>query len=184
MTSDAPYRDSFRNLIQGCSGTGVQLVRIQNLDEGNRYEALPLELDATGVAVCVGEQALLVTNLSEPADLPGRVPDDTDAIAIDVEGRWIVFLRPPTAVTFPARVVDSLGDAAYTLREQTVDEGYLEDLSGAVDFEAHNLAELSLGPGAAVDDDTIVMVTSIIEPGSPSVVRYFFDHPAYAKYLD
>jgi hypothetical protein len=184
MASDAAYHDSFRELIQAGSASGVQLVRLKQVDQANRYEALPVEFDGEGNAVCPGEEAVLVTNLAEPADATGRVPADTDAVAIDVEGRWIVFLRPPAAVTFPARVLAGLGEAAYTLREQTADEGVLVDLTGAVDFQAKNLAELSLGPGAAVDDDTIVMVTSLVEAGSPATVRYFFDHPAYAKYLD
>jgi hypothetical protein len=182
--SDSPYRDSFRELIQAGSAVGVQLVRLKQVDEANVYDALPVEFDEDGEAVAIGSETFPVTNLAEPADSTGRVPADTDAVAIDVEGRWIVFLRPPAAVTFPARVVSAEGDGAYALREQTADEGELADLTGAVDFLATNLAELSLGPGAAVDDDTIVIVTSLIEPGSPPTVRYFFDHPAYARYLD
>jgi hypothetical protein len=47
-----------------------------------------------------------------------------------------------------------------------------------------NLAELSLGPGAAVDAGTIVLVTAIADQQGGSAQQYVFDHPEYAKYLD
>jgi len=48
---------------------------------------------------------------------------------------------------------------------------------------AHNLAELTLGCGAAVDDGAIVVVSRLTDSGTPSTERYVFDHPVYAKYL-
>jgi hypothetical protein len=47
-----------------------------------------------------------------------------------------------------------------------------------------NLSELSLGPGAAVPVGQIVVVLATTDTGSPPTVRYHFDHPMYAKYLD
>jgi hypothetical protein len=35
-----------------------------------------------------------------------------------------------------------------------------------------------------VEDDAIVLVTILRDTGTPPVLRYVFDHPAYAKYLD
>ena len=106
----------------------------------------------------------------------------TDAIAVDIEGRWVVFIRPaPGAAMFPARVVSAEGSAVYTVREQAVGEGgSLEDKEGAADILATSLAELSLGGGTAVDVDTIVLVMAVPAAGA---TRYFFDHPVYAKYL-
>ncbi|GAH27073.1 unnamed protein product, partial [marine sediment metagenome] len=114
----------------------------------------------------------------------GQVPPDTDAVALDVEGRWVVFVRPPGAV-FPGKVTGSGGDAAYTVLEQVVTgPGTFADKEDAVAVTAHNLAELSLGPGAAVDTGTIVMVATLLDNDEPPNLRYVFDHPAYAKYLD
>lgn len=84
---------------------------------------------------------------------------------------------------YPAKVIDSLGSAAYNVLEQVcTGAGTFADKGGASTLTAYNLAELTLGPGGAVDDDEIVMVTPIVDTGS--VTRYIFDHPVYAKYLD
>ncbi|MDY7011753.1 MAG: hypothetical protein SVV80_13530 [Planctomycetota bacterium] len=163
----------------------AQLVRITDHDESNRYTARPVVFDAAGEMEIVGEDTLTVTNLAEPTDTDGQVPDDTDAVAIDVGGRWIVFIRPVGSVVFPARITASQGAAAYNVREQVATgAGTFTDAPGATNLTAHNLAELSLGPGAAVANDTIVLVLTIMDNGTPPTVRYVFDHPAYAKYLD
>jgi len=87
---------------------------------------------------------------------------------------------------FPARIVaPAAGAGNYTVREQVISaEGGFSDKPGAANLTATNLAELSLGAGAAVDDDTIVLVLTVADTGSPPTLRYVFDHPAYAKYLD
>jgi len=89
------------------------------------------------------------------------------------------------AMTFPAKIVSSQGGAAYTVREQTFNaQGNLIDKPGVSDVSAKNLAELTLGPGAAVDTGTIVVVAAVLDQASPPNMRYVFDHPTYAKYLD
>ncbi|MCJ7544571.1 MAG: hypothetical protein MUP47_08440 [Phycisphaerae bacterium] len=189
MTRTVPFHDSLYRLGQVGAALGVQLVRLVEVIENNRYSAVPIEFASDGSTQQAEETPLTVTNLAEPADQTGQVPADTEAVALDVEGRWIVFLKPqpeqgPSA-TFPAKVVDSLGNAAYSVLEQVcTGVGSFDDKSGAQAVTAHNLAELSLGPGAAVDDGTIVMVTMLTDTGQPPAARYVFDHPAYAKYLD
>jgi len=85
--------------------------------------------------------------------------------------------------TFPAKVVSSQGSAAYTVREQAITAaGSFVDKAGTSNVTAKNLAELTLGTGSAVDTGEIVLVTSVIDQAD--TVRYIFDHPTYAKYLD
>jgi hypothetical protein len=85
---------------------------------------------------------------------------------------------------FPARIVDAISGAAYSVKEQVcTGAGTFADKSGASALTAYNLAELTLGPGGAVDDNKIVMVMAIEDTGSPPVTRYIFDYPVYAKYL-
>ena len=97
----------------------------------------------------------------------------------------MIFLRPRERAAFPARVISADGDAAYTVREQTLSgAGTFTDTAGAADVTAHNLAELSLGPGAAVDVNTLVLVGAYPDNHTPPTVRYLFAHPVYAKYLD
>ena len=189
MTRTIPFHDSLYRLGQVGHAWGVQLVRIVELAADNRYTAVPIEFAPDGSTQQADEATLTVTNLAEPADQPGEVPADTEAVALDVEGRWIVFLKPAQAsggsTTFPAKVVQSLGGAAYSVLEQVcTGAGSFSDKSGAQAVTAHNLAELSLGPGAAVDDGTIVLVIVLTDTGQPPTVRFVFDHPAYAKYLD
>jgi hypothetical protein len=178
------YDDGFGRLVQAGGAGRARLVRITGLDDGNRYTARPIEYGAGGELQFAGSEEWTVTNLAEPADTDGRVEPDTDAVALDVEGRWIVHLTPAGTALFPARIVSSDGGAVYTVRPQTWDStGDFIDKSQAVDVSAKNLAELSLGPGGAVDDGTVVLVAPLTDDGDPPAVRYVFDHSAYAKYL-
>jgi hypothetical protein len=185
MRRPKTYFDSLQRWAQAAGGKAAQLVRIDSFQEGNRYTARPVGFDPSGGTEVVGAGTLTVTNLAEPADADGQVPSGTDAVAIDVGGRWVVFLRPAGSAMFPAKVIASLGEAAYTVREQVATgAGTFADAEGATDVTAYNLAELSLGPGSAIDADTIVLVMTLLDGGSPPTLRYVFDHPAYAKYLD
>ncbi|MBS3734475.1 MAG: hypothetical protein KGY99_06060 [Phycisphaerae bacterium] len=180
----AQHRDALGRLIQAGDAVGVGLFRVQQLDQNNRYEAVPLEFDEDGIAQPASDETVVVTNLAEPADTPGTLPADTDAVGVDVEGRWVIFVRQAASGVFPARVIASSGGASYTVREQVATgPGTFADKADAADVTACNLAELSLGPGAAVDDDTVVLVTVLTDTGTPPTIRYVFDHPAYAKYL-
>ena len=105
--------------------------------------------------------------------------------------KWaVVALWSPAApdaalVSFPAKVTAALGDEKYTVIEQIIDgDGNFANKPGASGVTARNLAELSLGPGGAVPTGTIVQVTAMVDTGDPPTMRYIFDHPTYAKYLD
>lgn len=185
MTGQTTHYDALGRWAQASGAKAAQLIRIVEHSEGNRYTARPIAFDAQGGTETIGEETLTVTNLAEPADADGQVQSDIDAVAIDVGGRWVVFLRPVPGAAFPAKVTASQGNAAYTVREQVATGGgAFADAPGATNLTAHNLAELSLGPGAAVDNDTIVLVLTVMDNGNPPTARYVFDHPVYAKYLD
>jgi len=177
--------DALGRWAQVAGAKAAQLVRIVAHDEQNRYTARSVAFDAAGGTDFVGDGTLTVTNLAEPADGNGNVPADTDAVAIDVAGRWVVFVRPVTPAAFVAKVGASQGQAAYTIKEQVATgAGTFQDAPGAAELTAHNLAELSLGPGAGVDNGTIAIVLATPDNGEPPTARYVFDHPVYAKYLD
>lgn len=177
--------DSLYRLAQIGTSLGVQLVRLIRCEAHNRYAAVPVEFDADGATQPADDAELTVLNLAEPADAAGTLPAGTDAVAIDVEGRWVAFVRPAAqgASSLPARITASLGGAAYTVLPQVcADQANFQPQPGAAAVTAVNLAELSLGSGAAVDVGTLVLLTSLTD--SVGATRYVFDHPAYAKYLD
>ena len=185
MTDNAPFYDALGRLTQVGGATGVQLVRIGQVSQGNRYEAKAIEFDEDGQSQYADENTITVTNLAEPANALGIVEQGTDVVAIDVEGRWVVFVRQAELAAFPAQVVSSQGNAVYSLREQAIDaEGNFSDKAGTSNITAKNLSEMSLGPGAAIDNDTVVIVTTLRDQSNPPNLHYVFDHPAYAKYLD
>jgi len=185
MTISTPYHDSLYRLAQVGTPAGLQLVRIDSLIEDNRYTATPISFDGDGNTQAATEETVTVTNLAEPSDAGGQVTAGAQAVAIDVEGRWVVHIRPPVAMMFPAKVAGSQGSATYTVREQVHNaSGTLIDKAGVSDVSAKNLAELSLGTGAAVEAGTIVIVAAVLDQAGPPNMRYVFDHPAYAKYLD
>lgn len=184
MSNQIPYRDSLYRLAQTGSAVGVQLVRIVSMADGNRYMAEPVEFDSDGCVQPAQARSIVVTNLGEPADTPGQLPSETQAVALDVEGRWVIFVRQSGSANFPARIIGPAGSrAAYEVKEQVAtDQGQFTDKSSGRQVTASNLAELTLGDGAALPAGTIVLVGSITtENGS---ARFAFDHPAYAKYLD
>lgn len=189
MQERAIFHDSLYRLAQIGDTTGVRLVRVVEVIQHNRYRGRAVEFASGGGLQFADDGTISVTNLAEPADRAGQIPAGTDAVSIDVEGRWVVFLKPdppaPAAPCFPAKVVASLGQAAYSVREQVcTGEGLFANKPSAPLLTACNLAELSLGPGAALDDDMIVLAMPIADSADPQTVRYVFDHPAYAKYLD
>ena len=185
MSEQTAYYDALGRWAQASASKAAQLVRITEHLAGNHYSARPIGFDAGGGTEIVGTESLSVVNLAEPADANGQVQPNTDSVAIDVGGRWVVFLRPASAASFPARVIASQGGAAYTVREQiSTGPGTFANAPGATNITAHNLAELSLGPGAAVDDGALVLVLTVMDNGNPPMARYVFDHPVYAKYLD
>lgn len=189
--NDPICHDALYRLAQVGEEWGIRLVRLVERVSQNRYRAEALEFAAGQLAV-TDEPQLTVLNLAEPADTPGTLPAGTDAVALDAEGKWIIFVRPAsgTAPEAPAsaiiaRVIAPTGGAGYTVRPQDVNsQGQWIDKAGASNLTASNLAELSLGPGGAVDVDQRVVVWAIDDLQTPPQVRYVFDHPAYAKYLD
>jgi hypothetical protein len=186
MGATIPVHDSLYRLAQVGSSMGVQLVRISGLSGGNRYLADPVEFGPNHATRLAGADGITATNLAEPADSAGVLSAGTEAVAIDVEGLWIIYVRPPAASsTFAARVAGAMGGARYNLVEQISNgPGGFADKSGGLNITGRNLAELSLGPGAAVDAGAVVLVTAIADQQNASLPQYVFDHPAYAKYLD
>ena len=181
--------DTFRRWAQLSGRLGVQLVRLTAGHSNNTYSAIAVEFDAQGATQPVDSPPLTVLNLAEPANQPGTLPPDAEAVAIDVEGRWVIFVyQPPQqapAGACMARVVEPLGSAMYTVIEQVAcGQNIFVDRPGAIPVAACNLAEISLGGGAGVSIDTRVLMTSTTDNGSPPVVRFLFDHPVYAKYLN
>lgn len=186
MTRRTKHVDQLGRLVQvGSAGdSSSRMVRITSVSANNVYNARPIEFDDNGQLQIVGTNTLTVTNLAEPADATGQVSADTDAVALDLDGRWVVFLRQAGSAMFPAKVVSSQGSAAYTVREQSVSAaGTFSNAAGSTNITAKNIAELSLGSGSAVAVDAIVLVTSIMDTGTPATLRYVFGHPCYAKYL-
>jgi len=181
------FHDSLYRLAQIGTTLGVQLIRLTQCRGDNQYDALPVEFTSQGATQVAENRPLVALNLAEPADAAGTLPPDTEAVAIDVEGKWVIFVRQAPsgpAMARPARITGvAAGPSRYSIRWQEYNAGgQFQDTADATVYTATNLAELSFGAAAAVDVGTIVPVFSIVDVGG--VTRYVFDHPVYAKYLD
>ena len=182
------FHDSLYRLAQIGTTLGVQLVRLTACLGDNRYTALPVEFASGGATQVAENQPLTVLNLAEPANAPGELPASTEAVAIDVEGRWVIFVRLASAAPAaarPARITAvENGPSRYRVCWQkfNASTGTFEDILNEPTQIAINLAELSFGRPAALDIDTFVLVQAIAD--TSGTTRYVFDHPAYAKYLD
>ena len=184
MTTNEKSTHRPGRLIQAGMPAGVSLVRIVELDDDNRYIVRPIEINANGDTQTIGEDTLVVTNLAEPSGQAGKLPADTDVVAVDIDGRWVICSRQAGTVMFPAKVVSHQSSEVYTVREQQISPaGAFSDAPGSINITARNLAEVSIGSGGAVDNDTVVLVTAVEDSGDPPTLRYVFAHPSYAKYM-
>jgi hypothetical protein len=178
--------DALGHWAEASASQGSQLVRVLSCQQANRYTAAPIGFASDGSTQLLNAPNLTVTNLSEPATGTGTIAPNTDALAIDAGGRWVIFVRNAVAasgVAFAGKVISALGGAGYTVREQVFSAGGYHDKSGVADVQADNLAEMSLGSGAAVDAGTIALVLGSLDGDTPPTLHYVFDHPLYAKYM-
>ena len=184
MSLRGSFRDSLYQLAAIGNSAGIALVRLLSVSDGNTYSAKFIQFDENGDTEIAENESYTVTNLAEPAGTTGQVPANTDAVAVDVEGRWVTFVSPIDSVMFPAKIVSSSGAGAYSVREQSATgAGTFANKTDTSNITAYNLAELNLGSGGGVDTDEIALVMAIVDTSNPPVIRYVFDHPVYAKYM-
>ncbi len=177
------FRDALHRLAQLGQATGIQLVRIKQQDDGNRYTAEPIEFDTDGGTRSAQADDLTVVNLAESADEDGQLPAGTNAVAVDVEGQWVILVQLEAAPIFAARVLYTFGNALYRVRPQVpVGETTFTDKTGAQDINACNVAELNIEETLGVIADTIVLVAALKTDSDPPTIRYAFDHPVYEEY--
>ncbi len=184
MSTKKNFRDALGRLAQLGQATGLQLVQIKSLDEDNVYTAEAIEFDDEGSSVrSAGGADMTVVNLAESPDEDGQLPADTKAVAVDVEGKWVILVRPTSAITFAAQVLYSFGDARYRVRPQVPvgENTFIDDPLGS-DINACNLAELALEDTMGVDADIIVLVTALPTHSDPPTIRYAFDHSPSDEY--
>lgn len=184
MTS-TNFHFALRRLAQEGSATWLRLVRVGEHQGTNLYQGQFLEVLADGSLEPTTDLPVEVLDLGEsPAD-GGKLPEGLDTVAMDVEGRWVIFVAPSGQASFPARVVQAVSVENYLVREQAVNAGGLfVDAPGAIDLPACNLAERSMGPGGAVSVGQVVIVHVVAGGGSVPQLTYVFDHAVYAKYMD
>lgn len=179
------FHFALRRLAQEGSTACLRLVRIGSHQAANKYDAHILEVAADGSFQFSADPQITAVNLGESPSAGGNLHDGTDTVAMDVEGKWIVFITPAGGASFPARIVQALSNENYTIREQAIDSsGLFTDAPGSADLTAANLAERSLGSGGAVPASQVVIVHVLAVGTSPALLKYAFDHPIYAKYLD
>jgi hypothetical protein len=184
MNLSIQKNESLGRWAQVSSAQGVQLVRVVSASDTNSYTVQAVEFDEEGALQDSLTQECAAVNVAELASSPGQVATGTVAVAIDVEGQWVMFVPAASSAVFPARVMAAAGQAVYTVIEQSMTGATgFANKTGAVAVAACNVAELNVGSGQAVDVGTLVMVLSVMDTGNPPTLRYVFDRPVYAKYL-
>jgi hypothetical protein len=183
MTNTTKFHDRLSRFAQAGPACGVRLVQVTALAGGNRYNADQVQFNTDGTTALWGGRPFLVTNLAEPASSGGQLSVGDQAVAIDVEGRWVVFVRSAQGASCVARVVAPTGASGYTVHEMVASGSGFIDKPGAADIHACNLAEATLGPGGAIDAGTRIILQEIPAGDGSGAIQYVFDHPVYAKYL-
>ncbi len=178
MSAKKNFRDALGRLAQLGQATGSQLVRITEHLAGNRYTAQAIEFDQSQDIQPTGAADIIVINLAEPADLDGQLEAETNAVATDVEGRWVILVKPTDEGVFAGKVISRYDDALYRIQPQVpVTENTFANKSGSSVINACNLAELDMVSPPSVDANSIVLVTALATESDPPTTRYVFDHP-------
>jgi len=184
MTRQIPFQKNGLRLVQIGTPSGIQLVRIESALTGNRYQARPIEFDENRHRQFAETKTITVTNLAEPDDGPGNLPPQSDTVAWDVEGRWVIFLSSQGTAAFPAKVISHGVGAAYSVLEQVVDSnGAFTAKSGASNITAVNVAEIGVVASGSPIINRIVMVTKLNSGNVSGSIQYVFNCPVYARYL-
>jgi hypothetical protein len=183
MTNTTKFHDRLSRFAQAGPACGVRLVQITSLAGGNRYNADQVQFNADGTTSLWGAPTFVVTNLAEPAGASGQLSAGSQAVALDVEGQWVIFVQAATAACCVARIVAAATGPYYTVHQMVASSTGFVDRPGAVDIQACNLAEATLGPGGAIDAGTRIILQAIPSSDGSAGIQYVFDHPAYAKYL-
>jgi len=174
------FRNALHRLAQLGRETGIQLVRITSLEAGNRYTARPVQFDEQGETEYASTHTLSITNLAELPDETGQLPEGAEAIAVDVEGRWVIHVQPEERTLFAAKVLYTFGDGRYRVRPQvpTGEKTFADDPSFG-DLTAVNVFELGNPVEFGIESDTIVLVASLKDNAEPPTIQYAFSHATF-----
>jgi hypothetical protein len=122
------------------------------------------------------DDTLEVVNLAEPETSGGQVASGTPAVAIDVEGQWVVYARPFDKMCFVGKVSSSLGDGVYSISPMDpTDDDDFAARGGTVN--AINLWEEIGTTSGSVLVGTYVLVTVVEAESDPTTMAYVFSHP-------
>jgi hypothetical protein len=184
MTRQIPFQKNGLRLVQIGTPSGIQLVRIESALTGNRYQARPIEFDESRHRQFAETKTVTVTNLAEPDDGPGTIPLQSDTLAWDVEGRWVIFLSSQGTAAFPAKVISHGTGPVYSVLEQVVNSsGAFSAKSGASNITAVNVAEIGVVASGSPILNRIVMVTALNAANQSGSIAYTFECPVYARYM-
>ncbi len=185
--SKPTYRDILGRFAQLGQSAGVQLVKLTSHIAGNTYSASVLTLDGEGaIAAADHTVSLEAINLAEAADSDGQILVDTPAVALDVEGRWVVYVQPDPGRPFVGELLYTSGTGLYGVRPKAP-TGQSSPTS-PVGFENHgmpilatNLAELGMST-LGLEAGRLVIVHAMATADNPPLYYYVFDHPHEEEY--
>jgi hypothetical protein len=181
------YRDILGRFAQLGQSAGVRLVKLTSHVAGNVYEASVLTLDSQGGIMAAAHTTTLeVINLAEAEDSDGQIVTDTPAVAVDIEGRWVVYVQTHPNDPFVGELLYTSGTGLYGVRPQAP-TGQSSPTS-PVDFEnngatimATNLAELGMST-LGLETGRKVIIHAVPSTDTPPVYHYVFDHPHEEEY--
>ncbi len=185
--SNLTYRDMLGRFAQLGQSSGVQLVKLTSHLVGNVYGASVRTLDGEGDIVAADHTVSLeVINLAEAEDSDGQVPSDTPAVAVDLDGRWVVYVQTHPDQPFVGELLYTSGTGLYGVRPQAP-TGQSSPTS-PVGFENHgmpimatNLAELGMST-LGLEAGRMVIVHCVATADTPPLYHYVFDHPHEEEY--
>lgn len=172
MTNSA-FRNRFAQMAQLGQATGVQIVALASHVTGNRYTASPMEFAADGsLGAVVDAEPLMVVNLAETPVDGGAGTLGTVTAAVDVEGRWVVVVRPYSQLSFVGKVLSRNGAVYAVDAMDPVGDGTFRSRSETV--SATNLRELDVTSYGGVRIGSHVLVSAVEAASNPPTVAYVF----------
>ena len=172
---------NIKQLIQVGTIQSLKLCKIKSLVINNKYSAC--ELDNNSDQLAETENTFEVYNLAESPVQSGQLSTPTNALTMEIHGKYYVYISEGGSSVTLGKIVSSAGGAKYNIQPVTMRDTGQTDPASSTQISAFNLAEMTVGPGGAVDNNTLVILHQIAASNSDDPIN-IFSHTTYAKYLD
>ena len=171
-----------QQIMQIGEADNCHFVKLFEHKNKNIYKGKIIEFQSNDYYVAT-DRIVEVINIAEKVSTGGVLPLPTELICFEIEGHYLTYVSAENSSLIPAKIAEHITGYKYRVIFQKLDQNANFVNIDNNKIEAMNIAEHNIGPGGAIDNNTIVMVSKIRTSDFPDG-KYIFSHPTYAKYMN